>query len=198
VNRSKRLQAKAGLSRGTALKAKTGLKRRKPMGRGNVSAPKPKAPAAKRGSMSAAVALVLAGEATAAQAARQFEVDPGRLEGRAWIEAKRIVRERDSRACLSCGRPAVDVHHRILRKAGGTANPVVAFSAQSLVSLCRECHDACHAEKPEMRDRGYMLRTGQDPAEVPVCVRSEWGYERFWLLPDGELSRADPREAEAA
>lgn len=190
MNRTKPLKTK------TPLKSTTGLKRRKPMGRGTASAPKPK-PRAKRGSMSAAVALVLAGAATVAQAARRCEVDPGRLKARAWTEAKRIVRERDSHACISCGRRAVDVHHRILRKAGGTANPVVAFSPQSLVSLCRECHDACHAEAPEMHDRGYMLKTGQNPAEVSVYVRSEWGYERFWLTPAGEYSRTDPREMAA-
>lgn len=196
MNRTKPLKAKTPLSRGTALKAKTGLKRQKPMGRGNVSAPKPKS-RARRGSMSAAVALVLAGEATVAQAARQCEVDAERLEGRAWAEAKRIVRERDSHACMACGAFAEDVHHRKPRKAGGTSDPVVAYSPLNLACLCRRHHSACHGEHSEMHDRGFMLRGAEDPASVPVYVAAEFGAERFWLLPNGEYSRSDPREMAA-
>ena len=195
MNRSKQLQAKTPLSRGTPLKATAGLKRRKPMGRGTVSAPKPRA---RRGSMSAAVALVLAGEATVAQAARQCEVDADRLAKRAWTVVKGVVMERDNWTCAAGPERAVDVHHRQPKGMGGSADPVIAFGAVNLIGLCREHHDLCHAEDPEMGRRGFMLKPEQDPAETPVYVRSEWGCERFWLLPGGGLSRTGPGKAEAA
>jgi hypothetical protein len=155
---------------------------------------KPKAaPRARRGSMSAAVALVLAGQATVAQAARECEVDAGRLYDRAWSEVKLIVRNRDLWSCAWCGELAGDVHHRVRRGSGGSSDPNVSHSPANLVCLCRRDHDRAHAKDEDMHDRGLWLTTDQDPAEVPVYVRSEWGYERYWLTADGGLSRTSPK-----
>lgn len=152
---------------------------------------------ARRGSMAAAVALVLAGQATVAQAARQYEVDPDGLDKAAWTRAKQIVRERDSWACAECGGLACDVHHRVRRGSGGTGNPAIEFSPANLICLCRPDHNRAHAKDEGMRERGLWLTTDQNPADEPVYVRSEWGRERFWLLSNGKLSRADPRRAAA-
>jgi hypothetical protein len=157
--------------------------------------PKAEAPArlrAKPGSMTAAVALVLAGEVTVAGAARRCEVDPAKLDARAWAVVKADVLEFFSWTCLACGEMACDVHHRVRRGTGGTADPVIAFGRVNLAPLCRHDHDRCHAGNPEMLDRGFQLRTVQDPARVPVGIATEYGQQRTWLLASGGISLADP------
>jgi hypothetical protein len=149
---------------------------------------------ARPGAMRAAVTLVLAGQATVAQAARECSVDPGRLDARAWTEVKAVVMERDHWTCQASGNRAVDVHHRIRRGTGGTADPVTAFGTVNLVALSRAMHDRCHAEDEEMRDRGFQLRTTQDPATMPVLVADEYGNELRWLLAGGGVSLTDPYE----
>jgi hypothetical protein len=155
------------------------------------------APRAMPGAMKAAVTLVLAGQATVAQAARECSVDPGRLDARAWTEVKAVVMERDNWTCQASGNRAVDVHHRVRRGIGGTDNPVIAFGTVNLVALSRAAHDRCHAEDQEMRDRGFQLRTTQDPAAVPVRVAAEYGEELRWLLAGGGVSLNCPLEVAA-
>jgi hypothetical protein len=157
--------------------------------------PKVKVPAqrAKPGALTAAVALVLAGESTVAEAARQFGCDPAKVDDLAWVEVRSAVFEFWSWTCLNCAELAQDVHHRLPKGAGGTSDPLIAFGRANTCPLCRRCHDLAHKLDPDLIDRGFLLTTDQDPAEVPVYVRSEWGYERYWLLPNGETSRTSPK-----
>jgi hypothetical protein len=146
--------------------------------------------------MAAAVAMVLAAECTVTQAAREHQVDPGRLDDAAWDGAKLVVLERDGRTCRACGELAVDVHHIIRRGIGGTADPVVAFGTVNLVALCRADHDLCHAKDPGMYERGFWRWTTETPGVVPVRVPGPFGsYQSLWLLADGEVSVTDPAVA---
>jgi len=48
------------------------------------------------------------------------------------------VLARDRYRCRECGKPARDVHHVVLRSAGGRDEP------SNLRSLCSRCHSAKH------------------------------------------------------
>ena len=187
MNRGKRLKRRAELKR-------TGF-RRKPK---DAVKAKRSTPRARPGSMRSAVVQVLAGGVTIAEAAREHDVDPGRLWDRAWAEAKRVVMDRDHWTCGACGELAVDVHHRYRRGSGGTSDTSVSLSFSNLIGLCRADHDLAHAKDPGLRDRGFWLRADQKPSEVPVKVPGPFGsYQSLWLLPNGEYSLTSPSEVAA-
>ena len=147
----------------------------------------PDRPRSPKGSVRAAVVLVLDRRCTVAQAARSTGANPESVEAAAWAAVKQLVLERDSYTCLYSGRAAVDVHHRVRRGMGGTADPVIAFGLANLVSLSRAAHDLAHkADDPEMADKGYRLETWQDPVMVPLVLFSETGPgAHVWLTADG-------------
>lgn len=154
------------------------------------------APRARPGAMKAAVALVLAGQATVAQSAREYDVDPDRLESRAWAEAKRIVFERDHWTCQACGVLAQDIQHRFPRGMGGTSDPVIAFGRQNLIAMCRADHALTEARDAWMRERRFSLRSARDLA-LPILIGSEDGYRPMWLLADGTPVWEDPAQVAA-
>lgn len=190
MNRSKPLVSK------TRLQAKTQLKRTRKLAPGTPK-PRARAPRAASGTMKGAVVLVLAGQATVAQAARELDVDPGRLEERCAREFRRICMERDNWTCQECGAVATEVQHRVARGAGGTSDPVVAFSPANGVGLCGDSHRLAESRDQEMHDRGFWLRQDEDPAGVPVRARTEYGHEVRWLRPDGTVSLTGPAEVAA-
>jgi len=63
---------------------------------------------------------------------------------------------------LGCGRPAIHTHHRKLRSQGGDE------SAENLLRVCLECHTRIHAEPAEAYANGWLVKSFQNPAEVPV------------------------------
>jgi hypothetical protein len=152
-----------------------------------------------QGSVKAAVRLVLAGQLTVAQAARVTGANPESVEAAAWREAKRLVMERDSYTCLATGGRAADVHHRVPRGMGGTADPRIAFGLANLVSLTRAAHDLAHkADNPEMAVRGFRLERWQDPALEPLLLFGEHGGATAWLTAGGEYATSCPEKAGAA
>lgn len=187
------------MNRHKPLRARTGLKRKTPLGGGKgFGSPRTARPRARRGSMAAAVALVMSGEVTVAQAARECGVDADRLGDRAAAEFRRRVMERDHYACLECGELATEVQHRVARGMGGTADPRIAFGLPNGVSLCARSHRLAEARDPGMYARGFWRWRGEDPARVPVHAFAEYGYELLWLLPNGETARTSPFEEAAA
>jgi hypothetical protein len=168
------------------------------------SAPKPakadRSPSP-RGSVKHAVGLVLAFRLPVAQAAALTGADPGSVEAAAWAAVKQLVRDRDSHTCLNCGRPGTDVHHRVRRGMGGTADPLIAFGMANLVTLCRRrCHVLAHkTDDPEMAAKGFRLETRQDPAAEPLTLAGEHGSgAMIWLDPEGGYLMARPDRAGAA
>lgn len=183
------------MARGKGLERGTGLQRRTPLA---ATAAREKRGRSPRGSVAAAVRLVLAGSETVACAARLTGADPGSVEAAAWEAAKLLVHERDSETCLNCGHRGTDVHHRVRRGMGGTADPVIAFGLVNLTLLCRRDHLLAHrADKPEMADKGYRLETWQDPAVEPLWLFSEGGGALVWLTAEGGYEAAAPESAGA-
>jgi hypothetical protein len=156
-----------------------------------VAGDRPRSP---KGSVRTAVTLVLDRWYTVAQAARSTGAFPESVEDAAWAAVKQLVRERDSYTCLNCGHAGTDVHHRVRRGMGGTADPVIAFGMANLVLLCRPCHRLAHkTDDPEMASRGYRLDTSQDPAAEPLMIHSEFGSGMtVRLTPGGAYSEASP------
>jgi hypothetical protein len=194
VKRSGDLRRMTPLARGTGLpRSRT---RRKPRAAGSLDNLTAEA-------IAAAVAAVLAGTSTVAQAAREAGADPDAVETLAWDRAKQLTRERDGGLCLACGRLADDVHHRQRRGMGGTDDPVIAFGLVNLVCLCRMHHDLCHRYKDtdagqHMRAHGYWLETWEDPALTPLLIVSEHGSGmRVWLSAAGPYLIDAPEGAAA-
>lgn len=153
-----------------------------------------------RGSVKAAVLLVLGGHQAVSRAALIYGANPESVEAAAWAAAKQLVHDRDSESCLNCGHLGTDVHHRVRRGMGGTADPVIAFGRANLVLLCRPCHTLAHeADKPEMALKGYRLETWQSPEAEPLTLFSELGPgSDIWLTPDAGYAPVRPDMAGAA
>lgn len=166
----------------TALRRRAGLSR------------KPPAPAT---GMSAPLAMVLAAEATVAQAARIHGVDPDALERLAWETVKAAVMERDGYRCQYSGVPATDVQHRVARGMGGTADPKIAFGMANLVAMSREAHELAEKRGERMNRYGYWLRRTQDPELEPVITFTPSGWVPVWLTSGGGRSYEPPAERAA-
>lgn len=192
------LDRRTPLKRGTGLARGTGLVRRVPLKAVSDRAPKARS-RSPRGSVRAAVALVLAGHTTVAEAARVTGANPESVEARAWEEAKRLVHDRDSETCLNCGRRGTDVHHRVRRGMAGTSDPRIFVGMANLALVCRPCHSLAHkADDPEMGVKGYRLETWQSPERVPLWLAGENGGSWIWLTASGEYADSAPERTEAA
>lgn len=103
-----------------------------------------------------------------------------------WIKAKKAVAERDGGKCMRCFGVAADVHHRKPRGMGGTSDPEQNYGLDNLISLCRYCHDWAHAEPADAYACGFLVHSGDDPAEVPVVIAKDLG---FMLTKDGRIEQ---------
>lgn len=135
-----------------------------------------------------AVTRILAGLITVAQGAREAGCQPDYLEDLAWKAAKAAALLRDRGRCQCCGRPAQVVQHRVARRMGGTADPVIAFGLANLSSMTDACHALAESRDQEMHERGFWLRSWENPAEVPVLLTNSYGFGKIWLTPDGAYS----------
>jgi hypothetical protein len=93
--------------------------------------------------------------------------------------------ERAHGCCESCGQyGATNAHHRQNRSQGGPD------TLSNLLLLCGSGTTGCHGyitQSPEMAQvRGYTVRSGENPADVPV---QRWDRERgyaAWVLLDND------------
>lgn len=99
-----------------------------------------------------------------------------------WSRERGIAFERDEGRCQRCSRPASDVHHRVVRGRKNCNDPGVVRGLSGLVSLCRECHSIVHLDPAAAYGAGYMVRTGEDPAQIPLYPS---GRIAIWLDNDG-------------
>jgi 5-methylcytosine-specific restriction protein A len=99
-----------------------------------------------------------------------------------WQDAKKSVVNRDGGKCLKCRKVATDVHHRRPRGMGGTSDDHISYGMANLVSLCRTCHDWVHANPWPSYTLGWLVKTGEDPDDVPIYTDADVIIK---LLPDG-------------
>lgn len=130
---------------------------------------------------------------TAPKAKRPASTDPDK-------ETVDAVLARDGGKCMSCGDPLCgrrgieySLHHRKRRSQGGDNRK------SNLVSLCGHgtsgCHGFVHSEIARARQAGFLLRSTENPAEVPVehyagtrLLDDEGGFTVIQAL------REEPRE----
>lgn len=78
-----------------------------------------------------------------------------------------------------CWDEGSQIHHRRPRGMGGSKDPSSGGAANGL-SCCTPCHQHLETvERAEALDRGWIVRQGHNPAEVPV-----YRYKRWVLLDD--------------
>ena len=79
---------------------------------------------------------------------------------------------------VGCWDEVAQIHHRRPRGMGGSRNPVTG-SASNAAACCTPCHAWVESHRELAMDRGWIVRQGQAPAEVPV-----YRYRRWVLLDD--------------
>jgi 5-methylcytosine-specific restriction endonuclease McrA len=119
--------------------------------------------------------------------------DPASVEALAWETAKELVRDRDSGSCLACLAAGTDVHHRVRRACGSSADPLIAFGFANTTLLCGPCHGKAHdIANPEMAVRGYRLESWQSPEAEPLVLFSYANGVQIWLTQAGEYATIPP------
>lgn len=87
------------------------------------------------------------------------------------LKTRLLVHERDESACFKEGCSTdpwqLQVHHRLPRKMGGRRGPWVNSPA-NLILLCSKHHEWVESNRQVSYAMGFLVREGQDPAEVPV------------------------------
>jgi hypothetical protein len=108
--------------------------------------------------------------------------------------ARKHVRARSGDICEGCGiRRATDMHHRLYKSRGGTD------TIDNLIHLCggesglpggnhSGCHGLAHTITGERV--GWSVKSGNDPAEIPVWHRRTQG----WTIADRPVLAATALE----
>ena len=113
---------------------------------------------------------------------------------------RQAVIDREQSMCAACGKylpPGSwrSIQHRVARGVGGGSE------IWNLVLLCGSatspgCHLEAERRTSESHDRGYWLRSDEDPRLVPVMLFSPHGSGiTAWLTPDGGYSFEPPEVA---
>jgi hypothetical protein len=85
-----------------------------------------------------------------------------------------IIINRSGGSCEICALAAIDqIHHRVPRGMGGTKRKDI-HQPSSLLGLCAPCHSMIESRREFALDRGWLVRQGHDPAEVPVVWQGRW------------------------
>lgn len=101
------------------------------------------------------------------------------------------ILERAKGRCEMCGSLAMyyQIHHRRPRGMGGSKDPASGTAANALF-----VHPACHAQiesnREQAYEKGYLVRQGHNPAEIPVRRGVNW----YLLGEDGTLTPSPPRQ----
>jgi hypothetical protein len=99
-------------------------------------------------------------------------------------EVRRLVLARDTYACVCCGRSILgqrySLGHRLRASQGGRA---VASNLLTFLGLGGEGHHGRIDRRADPADeaKGYTIRSGSDPAHMPVTVVREYGTRQVWL-----------------
>ena len=95
---------------------------------------------------------------------------------------KELIYDRAAGHCECCGvGPVEQAHHRRPRAAGGSKAPDTDLPSNGL-GICQRCHDMVESRRELALDRGWLVRQGHDPADVPVLRH---GADWVLLQPDG-------------
>lgn len=126
------------------------------------------------------------------RARKQRRTAQDRERAAAERSARLIVHERSGGLCEVDGQArAADWAHRVAEGQGGPWCP------SNGLHLCRDHHAWCHAHPAAARERGWLLRSTDDPLATPALLAV---HGLVLLLPDGsiELYRRPPSAGHTA
>lgn len=113
---------------------------------------------------------------------------------------RETVLERDRYQCVCCGVSVIgqpySLQHRKRRSQGGDNSP------PNLITVLGTGTTGCHLRidsriDPHDEEKGYTVRSWQNPSDVPVMVFSEGGSGMtLWATEDGQWTRIPPWERE--
>jgi 5-methylcytosine-specific restriction enzyme A len=85
-------------------------------------------------------------------------------------KVRQQIHARSRMRCERCGRSVIfgggEIHHRQPRGMGGSRRPETNDPA-NLVMLCDDCHRWVESNRREAYRTGWLVRRGQNPADVP-------------------------------
>jgi hypothetical protein len=104
---------------------------------------------------------------------------------------RRLVLARDNWACLCCAQSVIGqpyaIHLRKPRHLGGDTSP------ENLITVLAGCGMRIAARRDRADEaRGYVVRSCDEPARVPVVYSTPAGRSTVWLLPDGGQASEPP------
>ncbi|AIK69329.1 HNH endonuclease [Mycobacterium phage ThreeRngTarjay] len=102
---------------------------------------------------------------------------------------RRLIIDRDQGLCARCMYSGAEVHHRRPRGIGGSKDPATNAPANGVL-LCPSCHRWIESNRDRARQDGWLVRQGQNPADIPVRYRGEW----VLLREDGSIDRYEGTE----
>jgi hypothetical protein len=101
-------------------------------------------------------------------------------------QSRQVVKSRAVMRCERCSALTTwtggQVHHRLPRGMGGSSDPAI-HSPANLLLLCPECHSWVEKNRTVAYKAGWLVKRGQDPAQVPVEIV---GRGPVLLTADGE------------
>lgn len=104
-------------------------------------------------------------------------------------QVRQLIYDRDGGACIICGRPAEQIHHRRPRSSGGTSLEWVC-SASNGICLCAEHHAAIESDRLHAKSRGWIIpATWKTTALDTPCFYPVLGLS-FFLDEDGAMREA--------
>lgn len=100
---------------------------------------------------------------------------------------REIIRNRANGYCEVCGmalRIYAQIHHRRPRGMGGTRQADSASPANGLY-VHQKCHDTIERNRATGLRKGWLVRQGDDPAQIPVQLWTGWHL----LKDDGSVEK---------
>lgn len=137
------------------------------------------------------------------RAARQVSTQASRRAAAAGpsLAQKQLVAERAGWCCELCGMPLHNgrawhethsFHHRLPRGMGGTSAAASRHDPHQLLLVCGTgttgCHGLIESQRQLAYGNGWLVRHGQDPANVPALVYSR--VRPVYLTPAGGYQEA--------
>lgn len=108
-------------------------------------------------------------------------------------EGAQIVRQRSWGLCEVHGsHVGIQTHHRLPRGMGGVSRDGLFVNRPSnLVRVCLAAHDEIEHQREWAYTMGYLVRRGEDPAEIPIWLQSVNGVGWYHLHADGDMRWVD-------
>lgn len=90
-------------------------------------------------------------------------------------KVRAVVTDRAAGRCELCGvtEAGLQYHHRRPRGMGGSRR-ADTNQASNCALLCPKCHCLIESNRTEAKKRGWLVRQGHNPAQVPVFREGRW------------------------